>query len=174
MRMVDASAWFPKLSVLPLHQVFAPIGELGGFSLFGVMLTSSRIFAVVFMSLRVLCAYVRVRDASASFPGLCGLSGRGSGILGGEFNFFTVVLGLSDVSIGFLESFAMLGTCSTRRFGLRASLARPCAVLRLRQVSLALLTCLQSCLRACARVWRARFVCGPFWLAHARFCISGG
>ena len=88
MRVVDASATFPGSSVLSLHQVSAPIGELGFFfcSSGGVLMTFS-ILAVVFASIRFLCVCVPVPDASASFLSLCGFFGRGSWLLAGEFDF---------------------------------------------------------------------------------------
>ena len=85
-RVVDASAMFPKPSVSSLHQDFAPIGELGDFCLFGIVLITSGIFAVIFVSIRPLCTCVRPLDASARLPGFSGFSGHVFRLLAGTFD----------------------------------------------------------------------------------------
>ena len=50
---------------LPLHQASAPIGKLGGFCSFGVLLTFSIAFVAIFASTQVLYMYVHPPDASA-------------------------------------------------------------------------------------------------------------
>lgn len=75
---------------------FAPIGEYCCCYLLEVMLTSSAFCAVVFTSIRTLCAYVRAPDASEIIPSLCGFFVRDLTLSLGESGSFQVVLGLSD------------------------------------------------------------------------------
>ena len=84
--VVDASATFPKPSVSSLHQDSAPIGELGGFSLFGVVLMTFAVLAVIFASIRPLCTCVCPLNASAQLPGFLGFSGHDFRGLAGKFN----------------------------------------------------------------------------------------
>ena len=75
-----------------MHHFSALIGELGDFTLFWIILISSRVFAVVLI--RSFCACVRVPDASTVwFPG-----------------FLSARFGASPT--GFLESFLSILTCS--------------------------------------------------------------
>ena len=47
LHMSDSSAWFPHPSASPMHRMFMPTGEFGGFGLFEVLLTVLCVFAVV-------------------------------------------------------------------------------------------------------------------------------
>ena len=85
-RVVDASAMFPKPFGSFRHQHPAPIGELGVFCSFGGVLMTSGILAVVFASIRPLCTCVCPLNASARFPGLFDSSGRVFRLLAGKFD----------------------------------------------------------------------------------------
>ena len=111
---------------LPLHQASAPIGKLGGFCSFGVLLMFSIAFVAIFASTRVLCVCVHPRDASTWLLSLCSFPGRDFGLVTGKFDFIQLsrgVLTMSDTSTGPLGSFKMPCVCMTCPSGFRASLA---------------------------------------------------
>ena len=85
---VNASAWFSQPSASPLRHIFAPIGEFCCFCLFEVMLTSSAVFAVVFASIRTLCACVRIANVSEMILSVCGSFVRDLALSPGEFRGF--------------------------------------------------------------------------------------
>ena len=199
MREVDVSATFTEPSISSLHQDPAPIDDSGGSTYLVGILTTSAIFAVVIMSIRVLCTCMRPLNASISFLGLCTFSGLRLGVLpGSKFGFiqpFRGILTHSCLSVGFLKSFVALCMCvhaSECSFGFRAFLAHPHTVLHkvvpgkfdfilcaaILRYSDALhcvcrpLRLVRNPLRGCAPVQCVRWTFKPFWLAHARFCAT--
>ena len=84
--VADASTTFPEPSVSFWHQDPAPIGELGGFCSFGVVLMTSAILAVVVASIQLLCVCLHPLDASVRLPGFLGSSGHDFRLLAGEFD----------------------------------------------------------------------------------------
>ena len=68
-----------------IRLAFAPIGEFCCFCLFEVMLTCSAVFAVVFASIRTLCARARIPNVSEMILRLCGSFVRDLALSPGEF-----------------------------------------------------------------------------------------
>ena len=100
----------PQATYTIYAPVLWPIGELGGFALLWVVLTSSIAFAVVFALIRVQYVHVRASDAFASFPGLCDSSGCDFGLVPGQIGVcqsFGGFLTVPDVFADLLESLVM-------------------------------------------------------------------
>ena len=69
-----------------MHHVLAPIGELGGSCLSGVLLVF--LFVAVFTSILTLCACMNAPNASMPCPGLLGSCGRDFALPPGKYGVF--------------------------------------------------------------------------------------
>ena len=188
---VDISATFTEPSVSSLHQDSAPIDDSGGFTYLIGILTTSAIFAVVIMSIWVLCMCMHPLNASISFLGLCTFFGLRLRVLpGGKFGLiqsFWGILTYSCLSVGFLKSLIALCMCvhaSGYPFGFWAFLTHPHTVLHkvvLGKFDFILcaailrysdaLHCVCNPLCGCAPVQCILWTFKSFWLAHIAVCI---
>jgi len=109
--MINASAAFHKLSTSHLYHISVPVGELGDFRLFFGMLTTSFVFAVVFMPIQMLGASLHIPDMSMMFPSVTGPSVPHNLVHpSGEYGTFESFLGFL-ASAGIFELIAPPFTC---------------------------------------------------------------